>query len=299
MVDYNATEGLHAWIAYEDDHGHGHDEHDEHGAEEPHGDDDHGDHGHGHEHAEGLDPASTVLVLGGYAWREGLEPDSLVFGGVEGIYRFGQSPEEGVPFFGFETEVLDPAAFNGDIELSLLEVEGPGAVVLYQLGSFGEVTFHWDSRQERAGSYAMPAGAHRHFFFAFSAPGDYHLHIGLAAELVDGTALSGTTELRVHVGGAQGYFAPFDAHSGDWLASEWFGWVNVHEWPWVWTDAQGWLHAYGVGGPEMRFARPVAGGTYAWAWVSEYSLPHAWFYETQENGSGHWDHWETSEVHAH
>lgn len=77
------------------------------------------------------------------------------------------------------------ATRTSDVHLSATGVEGPGSLVAYLTGSFGDVDIYFDSTDgfDAAGGYlddtvSLPPDAHTHLSWAFTEPGVYTLDLG-------------------------------------------------------------------------------------------------------------------------
>jgi len=76
------------------------------------------------------------------------------------------------------------ASRTSDVHLSATAVEGPGSLVAYLTGSFGDVDIYFDSTDgfDEAGGYrddsvSIPPDAHTHLSWAFTEPGIYTLDL--------------------------------------------------------------------------------------------------------------------------
>lgn len=257
--------GLEAYlVAEEDDHDEGH----------GHGGDAHDDeHGHEEEH-HGMHPSEAVVLLGGYAVRMVPDDAAYAFLGDAGsaIYTIPPTPAEGVPFFGMETEELDPAVFSGPVAFALEAVDGPGELFLYTVAE-GAPVVHWNSADPGEDVYELSAGTHAHPAWAVTAAGSYRLTLHIHAPLADGEEAETEVVLHLQAGGMEGYFGHFERPTADWMMTEVPGLLYVRAWPWVASIERGWLWASGFGGPDQWYYSAEAEG---WLWTSPEAFPLVW-----------------------
>ncbi|WP_070614256.1 anchored repeat ABC transporter, substrate-binding protein [Corynebacterium sp. HMSC067D03] len=106
-------------------------------------------------------------------------PDARVVALAEQTQRYGYAPIPLVEDASLDTVWLG-LRFEGDLpatavtELSLVDATGPGKAFAFILGTFGTPELLFDSD---GGSTMLPAGAHTHVSWAFSAPGVYELRL--------------------------------------------------------------------------------------------------------------------------
>lgn len=149
-----------------------------------------------------LDPASTVFNLGNAALGTVPEDADYGFLGEPGTSVW-VAPEAnpgpailwpGISTTGVETGQLD----DDEVTLSIEEVEGPGAVHLYQ-ASAGAVTRLLSGQGDAFRSWTVPAAGHVHANWAFTAAGTYRLHVRATAQ-VDGEQVDARAVYRFQVG---------------------------------------------------------------------------------------------------
>lgn len=82
------------------------------------------------------------------------------------------------------------ATRSSDVLLSATKVDGPGSLIAYLTGSFGDVDIYFDSSDgfDPAGGYrddsvVLPPDAHTHLSWAFTAPGIYTLDLQAKLQL--------------------------------------------------------------------------------------------------------------------
>lgn len=291
LVD-DPDHGFEFLVAVEEhDHDHGHAEeadphedpaHDDHGG---HTDDhDHGD-DHDHDHGDGHHPDEVRFVLGGFAVSTVPDNAGYAFLGDPGqrIYLSPQQPLDGVPFIGWNTEALDAALFDSGVEIELHGVEGPGTVFLYEVDGFGAVTVLWDSEDPGEDALAMPAGIHRHLNLAVTEVGVYELELHARADLSTGSTVEAHGHVLLQAGGMEGFLGPMEALHPDWLEAETGGLLYTAAWPWVWSPEEGWLLAWGDGGPFHLYFRAT---DESWIWTSPFFFP--WYGHLDGSAWGVW-----------
>lgn len=249
FIDFTEEKGLEvAFVIEDEDDSHSHDQEST-AHEEPHegGDD--------HEHGSGtvLHPADVITVLGGYALTDVPDDPLFSFLGEPGdpLFLLSATSIDGTPFLGFEAGDLPGDAFAGPLELGLHAVEGPGNVFLYTVGTAGMPTLLWDSTASTDSSLSLSTGTHLHANMAFTQPGAYTLHLEVEAPLVSGSEAHTEVALTFAVGGLEGFFNHFDRPFPNWLHDHSGKWFQTSSWPLVWSPGEGWLFAYGPGGPEQ------------------------------------------------
>lgn len=107
------------------------------------------------------------------------QPSARVVALAEQTQRYGYAPIPLVEDASLDTVWLG-LRFEGDLpatavtELSLVDATGPGKAFAFILGTFGTPELLFDSD---GGATMLPAGAHTHVSWAFSAPGVYQLRL--------------------------------------------------------------------------------------------------------------------------
>ncbi|HKJ90415.1 MAG TPA: choice-of-anchor M domain-containing protein, partial [Oceanipulchritudo sp.] len=197
----------------------------------------------------------VITVLGGYALT--VIPDDSLFSflGEAGdpLFLISASPLEGTPFLGFEAEDLLANVLSGPLEIGLHTADGPGEVFLYTVDAGGLPTLLWDSSSPAETYLSLSAGSHKHANIAFTQPGSYTLHLEVEAPLASGSEAHTEVALTFAVGGPEGFFSHFDQPFPDWLLDHSGKWFKTALWPLVWSPGEGWLFAYGPGGPAQYF----------------------------------------------
>jgi surface-anchored protein len=125
-------------------------------------------------------------------------PDDPAFGflGTSGdpFYLIPQSRNTEVLFLGVAGEGIAGGSFvDGVVNLSVVSVDGPGELFVYETDSFGQPTVFADSSDglDSLDFYPVPVGGHNHANWGFSKRGDYK--IGLQASGIP----TGTTEISL------------------------------------------------------------------------------------------------------
>lgn len=262
-LEYEEDHGLSFFVAAEEGH--------EHHEEEGEGED------HEHEHEHEMHPADVVFLMGGYAVKEVPDNAKVAFLGQPGslIYVIGQQEDEGVPFLGWNTENLDPAIFAGGINLELHSVEGPGSVFLYEVDAFGAVTVRWDSSDPGEDVLSLTAGVHEHLNLAVTAAGIYELEIHAEADLTAGGEAHTHGVFTLQAGGMEGYYGHFEHTLPYWIEAETGGLFYTQYWPWLWSPDEGWVFAFGLGGPNHYYYRDDRND---WIWTAPGYFPYCFVY---------------------
>ncbi|MEU6857536.1 choice-of-anchor M domain-containing protein [Glycomyces sp. NPDC046736] len=99
---------------------------------------------------------------------------------------------------GWSTEPLARGQFQHDaLSMELVEVAGPGEVILWSLSSFGQPTLYASTRDGLPDAIAVNVPAHVHSYWAFTAEGAYTLTWKVSGTLADGTPIA-TEEVDYH-----------------------------------------------------------------------------------------------------
>lgn len=251
FTDFTEEHGLEVVFVIEDEdgsHSHDHDSTEQEGHHEEEDD---------HSHGTGtvLHPADVITVLGGYTLAEIPANSLFSFLGEPGdpLFLVSATPVDGTPFLGFEAEDLPADTFAGPLKLSLHALEGPGNAYLYTVDAGGVPTLLWDSTGSTDAGLSLPVGSHLHANMAFTQPGSYTLHLEVEAPLLSGSETHAEVALTFAVGGPEGFFSHFDRPFPHWLHDHSGKWFQTSSWPLVWSPGEGWLFAYGPGGPAQYF----------------------------------------------
>ncbi|MGW6740674.1 choice-of-anchor M domain-containing protein [Streptomyces sp. NPDC055025] len=101
---------------------------------------------------------------------------------------------------GWSTEEYAKAEVDGDITYRLDTVQGPGAVAVFNSGSFGSVDVRLNSGDGLPDALAHTTHAHSHWNWTFAAEGVYRTTFTVSATLADGRKVSDTETLAWAVG---------------------------------------------------------------------------------------------------
>ncbi|MFA4927201.1 MAG: TIGR03773 family transporter-associated surface protein [Patulibacter sp.] len=160
--------------------------------------------------AEGGDPSvwrrpeRTVLQVTDDALQT--VPDDETYGFLpakpgDRVHVVPQTQDPDVVWVGWNTQ--DPEVMeriDRGVTMTLTGVQGPGDLVVYlQSGDFGDPQLLWDSTAKPKPAW-VDVNTHTHANWVFSRPGTYLVRVRIAAELVDGTTVSDTRDLRFAVG---------------------------------------------------------------------------------------------------
>lgn len=130
------------------------------------------------------------------------------------VHVVPQTQDPDVVWVGWNTQ--DPEVMeriDRGVTMTLTGVEGPGDLVVYlQSGDFGDPQVLWDSTAKPEPVW-VDVNTHTHANWVFSRPGVYLVRVRIAADLVDGTTVSDTRDLRFAVGDAA---KPADALAASW-----------------------------------------------------------------------------------
>ncbi|MDR0627378.1 MAG: choice-of-anchor M domain-containing protein [Bifidobacteriaceae bacterium] len=115
------------------------------------------------------------------------------------VWLAPQTYTAGETWPGFSTESVPLGTLDGDATaLTLVDVDGPGDVELWQTGSFGSVTRLWSSDESAYKSFTR-GNVHMHANWAFTAAGIYNLTVKAEAA-VGGNPVSDTAVYTFVVG---------------------------------------------------------------------------------------------------
>ncbi len=153
-------------------------------------------------------PSDDVVLRVGDAGRVPV-PEDPRYGFVgarpgEPVWVIPQTENPGVVWLGWNTQ--DPEVMeriDRGVRLRLIGADGPGDVSVYlQSGDLSGPEVLWRSGAEEADPLWVDVNTHTHANWVFSAPGPYVLRIEAVAELLDGTEVRDTADVRLAVGDA-------------------------------------------------------------------------------------------------
>jgi putative ABC transporter-associated repeat protein len=117
------------------------------------------------------------------------------------VFVVPQTQNPDVVWVGWNTQ--DPEVMESidrGVTMTMTGVQGPGELVVYlQSGDFAEPDVLWDSQAEPKPIW-VDVNTHTHANWVFSKPGAYLVQVKIEADLVDGSTVSDTRELRFAVG---------------------------------------------------------------------------------------------------
>lgn len=147
------------------------------------------------------EPSETVFHVVAAAETELPRGGALDFLGAPGsrLWMIPQVQRQGVLWAGWNTEDSSLQRIRGAVTWRLLAVDGPGAVAVFQTGSFGQPDVIFDSADGVPDSYRIPLGVHAHGNWAFTAEGVYRMRFAMTAD-VAGRRQTDTETLTVVVG---------------------------------------------------------------------------------------------------
>lgn len=152
-------------------------------------------------------PAEATLQLGAASALAGGVPSSPSATGFFGpagspLWMLPKTEDPDLPFLGIGAEEMSADDWTGSLTLRLEDVRGPGNLFVWDVGGFGEIQPKFSSRDgiSEADALSVEAGSHAHYFWAFSAPGDYEVVVSASgAHRVDGTVESEAVAYRFQV----------------------------------------------------------------------------------------------------
>lgn len=113
-----------------------------------------------------------------------------------------QTQQADMVFLGLGTEELDPADWNGTIQLTLKGVSGPGSLAVWDNDAFGNPTVLLNSANgiDASETITLQPGGHRHLNWGFTAPGQYSITFEASGNhALDGITSSGDVSYQFSV----------------------------------------------------------------------------------------------------
>jgi surface-anchored protein len=153
------------------------------------------------------DPADVTFQV--LPAAETVVPDlpAFAFLGAPGskIWMLPQVQDPALLWPGWNTTTLNSGVFTGDkISISLVGVDGPGDVTLFDTNSLGTPSIKFRSNDGLPDRLDVPVHTHAHAGWVFSATGTYTLKFQADATLANGTTLTtGPVDYRFVVGDLQ------------------------------------------------------------------------------------------------
>lgn len=121
--------------------------------------------------------SNQVALVAVEAARLTLPPGTIF--GEEGdpLWVLPQSQNPELLYLGLSGEALPGGTFDGDLDLRLLEVRGPGHFFLWQAGAFGgfDVSLNTADGVSDADRVAVPVLGHAHYNWGFTTNGIYEI----------------------------------------------------------------------------------------------------------------------------
>ncbi|WP_157411238.1 choice-of-anchor M domain-containing protein [Actinoplanes rectilineatus] len=150
------------------------------------------------------DPADVTFQVLPAARTEVPDLDAFRFLGAAGtpIWMLPQVQDPALLWPGWNTTTLDSGVFKNDkVTISLVGVDGPGAVTLFDTSSLGVPAVRFASADGLPDSLDVAVHTHAHASWVFGATGRYTLKFQADAVLANGTVLStGPVNYRFLVG---------------------------------------------------------------------------------------------------
>ena len=125
------------------------------------------------------DPASMTFALGEKARIKAPEALSYAAAAGQDVWMIPATQIRGVPWLGMNSQREEIVTeTSGQVRFSLLDVQGPGNVAVFESGSLGAGigTHVFDGAGT---SYTLPANTHAHQNWVFTEPGSYQLTIAM------------------------------------------------------------------------------------------------------------------------
>jgi surface-anchored protein len=157
-------------------------------------------------HPEPLDPATVVLHATEDSRISVPADAAFAFLGPPGapVWILPQIEDPNLLWLGWNTETIPPGAIAGDsLRWSLRELDGPGHLILFTTGAFGEPVVLFNSSDGIDGKDVIDAGipSHAHGNWAFTAAGEYRVVFETEAVLAGGGETeSGPVTFRFRAG---------------------------------------------------------------------------------------------------
>jgi surface-anchored protein len=149
-----------------------------------------------------LDSSRVVLHVNSRARTRLPRNGNLNFVGGPGqtVWMIPQVQRRGVIWAGWNTQEISSRQVRSAITWQLRRVSGPGRVVLWTTGSFGDASEWFNSARRLPQSHAIALGTHVHTNWAFTRRGTYRLSFALTATSRAGRRLSASQTMTLRVG---------------------------------------------------------------------------------------------------
>jgi surface-anchored protein len=121
------------------------------------------------------------------------------------VWLAPESQDPALLFAGWDTESILPGVLRGDVvELSLVDVAGPGRVEVFQNDPLGQPIRNFSSTEPAFRTLRQSVSTHVHANWVFTALGRYRLAFEVRAATADGTAVAPARATYTwYVGGTQ------------------------------------------------------------------------------------------------
>lgn len=146
------------------------------------------------------DPSDVVIKVNRKA-RTRL-PAGMDFVGPRGkrVWMIPQVQRRGVIWAGWNTEEVGRREVKGGVSWILRKVRGPGRVVVFQTGSFGEHDIIFTSARRLPQRLGIRPGVHAHGNWAFTGKGTYKMTFAMVARTEAGRRIGDRGTLTFKVG---------------------------------------------------------------------------------------------------
>ncbi|WOO40105.1 choice-of-anchor M domain-containing protein [Rubellicoccus peritrichatus] len=212
------------------------------------------------------------------------EPWNLIGNEGDPVWVFPEVFSADQVYLGIGTRLLERGIFTGGlsnrgrINMRLVSVTGTGVdaggtLTMWQAGFPPLVHYATgDGIGPEDALNDIPAGAHSHYNWAFSQPGDYAVTFEVSGELTPefgGGFTSATATYYFRVTGETSSLLDGFAINDTWTWNEWFGSFVAGAYPWVYNEIQGWWY-FTNANETSAF---VWDSEIGWLWVSSELYP--------------------------
>ncbi|WP_166347481.1 TIGR03773 family transporter-associated surface protein [Phytoactinopolyspora limicola] len=145
-----------------------------------------------------------IYQLSDLSYMTGLPDQFVEFIGADSAWIVPQVQNHDVLWAGWSTENIAAGALDGNsVDITLLDVQGPGDVEVWQMVGFSEIRRIFSS-DENYKTLSQSVNAHVHANWAFTEPGVYTLTFGAAASVGGQRLESDPVDFTWVVGGTSG-----------------------------------------------------------------------------------------------
>ncbi|MYX28839.1 hypothetical protein GTY75_19730 [Streptomyces sp. SID8381] len=148
------------------------------------------------------EPSSVVLHVNPQAKQKVPQDSAYAFLGKAGstFWLIPQVQQQGVVWAGGNTEDLTDDDLKGPVDMTLVNVSGPGALAIWETAGLGAPDVLYDSRDGLPDGQKVNLGVHAHANWAFSKEGTYKVTFRLSGTLASGETASDTRTYTFAVG---------------------------------------------------------------------------------------------------